>query len=136
MTKKMTNKEIVGEAMYSVKRSLTANIPPPPTNSDGTFKSVDQLVSERRLKEWQQQKTQERAYSAAVSRHEEEIRNDPEQRAWEAQQRHHQIVHSFNPKVLVILSLFMLFLFVFAHAYQWLHNAGVVGCLPGAMYCS
>lgn len=52
MTRKLTDKQIVDEAMYSVRRSLTDNIPPPPTNPDGTFKTVEQLGNERREREY------------------------------------------------------------------------------------
>ena len=52
MTRKLTNREIVGEAMYSVLRSLNDNIPPPPTNPDGTFKTVEQLGNERRERDY------------------------------------------------------------------------------------
>lgn len=87
MTRKLTDKEIVGEAMYSVRRSLTANVSPPPTNPDGSFKSVDQMVGESRFKIWQQQQAREREYNDAVYSHEQAIRNDPEQIAWEREQR-------------------------------------------------
>jgi len=52
MTRKLTDSEIVGEAFYSVRRSLTDKIPPPPTNPDGTFKTVEQLGNERREREY------------------------------------------------------------------------------------
>lgn len=114
MTRKLTNKEIVGEAMYSVRRSLTANVPPPPTNSDGSFKSVDQMVSESRFKILQQQQAREREYNDAVYSHEQKIRNDPEQIAWEREQRKtsRRPKESKNIpvfiKVIIALAIFML----------------------------
>lgn len=89
MTRKLTNKQIVGEAMFSVRHSLTANIPPPPANPDGTFKTVDQMVNETRERDWLKRKAQEEEYQAAVDRHDAELRNDPEQVAWEREQRRH-----------------------------------------------
>lgn len=53
MTKKLTDNQIVGEAMYRA---------------------------------WRQQKAREREYNAVVAAHETEIRNDPEQIAWEREQ--------------------------------------------------
>ena len=52
MTRKLTDKQIVGEAIYSVRRSLTDKIPPPTANPDGTFKTVEQLGNERREREY------------------------------------------------------------------------------------
>ena len=135
MTKKLTNKQIVGEAMYSVRRSLTVNIPPPPTNQDGSFKSVDQLVSDRRLKTWKQQKAEEREYAAAVAEHERKMMNDPEQREMEESNRNNGDVRSFNPSGLVFLVKLLVVLFILVSMYEFLHNSGVVGCLPGAVYC-
>lgn len=63
------------------------NIPPPPTNADGSFKSVDQMVRESRLKNWREQQIADEASTAAVKSHEDAIRNDPKQIAWEREQR-------------------------------------------------
>ncbi len=68
MSKKLSDKQIVGEEMYSVKRSLTANIPPPPTNPDGSFTTVDQMVNNRRLKNYREQQEQQAAYNEAVAK--------------------------------------------------------------------
>jgi len=82
MTKKLTNKQIVGEAMYSVRRSLNANIPLPPMNSDGSFKSLNQLVNERKTREWIAKKADE----ALIAEMDARSANDPEQIKWEKEQ--------------------------------------------------
>ena len=68
MTRKLTNREIVGEAMYSVRNSLNANVPPPPT------KTLNQMVNENRYKVWQERKAQEDDYNAAVAASEDRSR--------------------------------------------------------------
>ena len=82
MAKKLNNKEIVGEAMYSVRSSLNANIPLPPMNADGSFKSLNQMVGEGRLKEWKAQKANE----ALIAEMDRRSANDPEQIQWEKEQ--------------------------------------------------
>lgn len=67
--------------------SFPYNIPKPPTNADGSFKSIDQMVAETRLKNWREQKKAEEESAAAVFAHEQAMRNDPEQIAWEREQR-------------------------------------------------
>lgn len=74
--RKLTNKQIVNEAYGSVKDHLGRNIPPPPTNTDGTFKTVDQLVSERRQKDYNAQQAQRKAYEAAVKKTEDASRKE------------------------------------------------------------
>lgn len=67
--------------------SYPYNIPMPPTNADGSFKSVDQMVGETRLKNWREQQIADEASTAAVYAHEQAIKNDPKQMAWEREQR-------------------------------------------------
>ena len=67
--------------------SFPYNIPNPPTNADGSWKSVDQMVAESKYREWEKKEKQRLEYKSAVSAHERSIANDPEQQAWEREQR-------------------------------------------------
>lgn len=85
--RKRTNKQIVDETMLEVKQEnlhigFPYNVPYPPTNEDGSFKSVQQLVDDTRLREWEwRQADQEKVRSR-----EEADANDPNQIAWEQEQ--------------------------------------------------
>ena len=51
--RKLTNSQIVSEAYQSAVEANTRNLPRPPMNSDGSFKSLRQLASGRKMREYE-----------------------------------------------------------------------------------
>ncbi len=68
-------KESRAQAIYGVP-------PLPPMNKDGSFKSLNQMLGERRTREWEAQKADE----ALIAEMDDKSANDPEQIAWEREQ--------------------------------------------------
>lgn len=111
MSRKLTDKQIVEEMMYSVKNSLGVNLPIPPMNTDGSFKTLNQMASERSEREgllrWKQREEMMNSQDLEMS--------DISQTEWESSQKEssHQEEFVFViPEELKLIFYFIVFILV------------------------
>jgi hypothetical protein len=113
--KRKTNKGANEQFESIVKDTInfTYNIPMPPTNPDGTFKSLDQLVRESEYKEWEAVRKDQikKSIRDALDA------NDPEQVMWVKEQNSYNDMYGWKHKMTSILSVLIPLIIVLTVVY-------------------